>query len=78
MRYKIFAKSYSLEDLKEKIKNTDLEIENISSFSIFSAIMPPMFFDDKQRVEQVVEYEKAHANKVPYIGFYLTFILKKK
>jgi hypothetical protein len=30
-------------------------------------MMPPVFFDDKERVEQVIEYEKAHCKHKPYM-----------
>jgi hypothetical protein len=39
--------------------------------------MPPMFFDDNQRVNQVKEYERMHSSQAPYVWFYLTVVLTK-
>jgi hypothetical protein len=30
-------------------------------------MMPPIFFDDEERVNQVKEYEKSHAEHKPYM-----------
>jgi hypothetical protein len=40
-------------------------------------MMPPMFFDDEERVAKVKEYERSHSEYKPYMGNYLVFILSK-
>ncbi len=75
--YKIYAKSNSIENIKQELEKSNLQLESISSHSLITAMMPPMFFDDENRVEQVKEYEKMHAKQEPYLGFYLTVVLSK-
>jgi hypothetical protein len=53
--------------MNDLIEGSELKIESISSHSSFSAIMPPMFFDDNQRVNQVKEYERMHSSQAPYV-----------
>jgi len=75
--FKVYARSISSSDIENLAKWTWLEIESFSSHSSISAMMPPMFFKDDKRVEQVKEFEKWHSKQKPYIWFYLTVILKK-
>ena len=75
--FKIYARSVSSNDIEHLIEWTWLKSECISSHSSISAMMPPMFFKDKKRVEQIREFEKYHSKQKPYIWFYLTIVLSK-
>ncbi len=76
--FKVYAKSISETDLEEQLKWTDLVIDKIHSHSMLTAMMPPMFFDDDNRKNHIIDFEKNHSDKSPYLWFYLIIVVSKK
>lgn len=76
--YKLYAKPYSLSDIKEQLKNTDLLLWEVSSFPFLFTMMPPTFFQDSTRVQKALEFDTKHGKMPPYNGYYLNIILQKK
>ncbi len=76
--FKLYAKALSIKNIDEILSGTNLEIQSINSHSLINAMMPPIFFEDENRVKQILEYEKAHSVIKPHLWFYITLTLTKK
>lgn len=75
--FKVYAKAKGYDDILAELNWTELKVDWTYSHSFITSMMPPIFFDNEDRVNQAIDYEKAHCKHKPYLWHYLVFVLSK-
>lgn len=75
--FKVYAKARGYDDILAELNWTELKVDWTYSHSFITSMMPPIFFDNEDRVNQAIDYEKAHCKHKPYLWHYLVFVLSK-
>lgn len=75
--YKIYANPYSESEIRSKCVSLGLDIESIWSFSPAFTLTPWEFYNCPKRVGALESYERSHYHVWPYVGFYISVVIKK-
>lgn len=76
--FKIPAILKSAQEVRKAARQYWLGIEEIQSFPLLVATVPPSFFDDNEKTQNAIIRDRALWNAEPFSGYYLNILLHKE